>query len=144
MKLFHWWMESVIKVYGWHFFPPGWQRGFIYLLHLPVNGWRRWLNADAAVWRGGLLMERSYCAKRQAQARTAVAAPSTGKPCFTTTSSARVGALLHSHNHIHGILTALCILWHITGAPSTLSGTKTLIIGLIAMAASISAVILWW
>ncbi|TNN60338.1 hypothetical protein EYF80_029419 [Liparis tanakae] len=34
------------------------------------------------------------CAKHQAQARTAVAAPSTGTPCFTSTPSARAGAPL--------------------------------------------------
>lgn len=144
MKPLYWWTTSVIKVYGWYFFPPGWHWEIIYLLHLPVNGWRWSLNADAAVWREGLLMERSYCAKRQVSSRTAVAAPSTGMPCFTSTSSAHAGALLHSHNHIHSVLTTLCILWHITGARSTLSGTKTLIIGLIAMATSISPVTLWW
>lgn len=45
---------------------------------------------------------------------------------------------------IPGVLTTLWILWHITRALSSLSNTKILTTGLIAMAIFISLIILWW
>lgn len=148
MKLFYWLTTSVIKVYGWHFFQACCfvlsQRSFI------------------VMWPCLLIRVFHECRCGCLKSRLADGAiifcetPGSGKN--SCCRSIHWDAMFHHHpkctysraavklqpTYIHSSLTTLWILWHISRALSSLSSTKTLIIGLIAMAIFISLVILWW
>lgn len=154
MKLFYWLTTSVIKVYGWHFFLQArcytrTQESFICRVTLFIDG-ACLVNADASVWGGvgcgGVLTDGAIisCKNTRLGQEQLLQLHPLGRHVSPPPRVHMQARRRKATDVFRSSLTTLWILWHIARSLSSLSGTKTLIIGLIATAIFISVVILWW
>lgn len=142
MRLLYWLTTSVIKVSAWHFFPP-WLLCFlseiIYcctVLFIDKCVW--WMQmrqlGERARWWSDHIARNTRLRQEQLLQLHPLGRHVSPPPRVHMQACCCKAAT----KRIHSALTTLWILWHITSTLSSLSGTKALIIGLIATAIFIS------